>query len=260
MKEKLEFPFKKPFAFVRPVRVAGECDSSPADRSTAFEASRASSNRSARSPGAHPDAHGARASVAANDRVRRRREMIKLFSAKDKQEKEAAAKAASGDTGPKQSPGEIRLAKDISELTLAKTMAIAFPDGADKMLHFVITIKPDEGYYRGGKFVFDFNVPAVYPHEPPKVKCTQKIYHPNVDTEGNVCLNILREDWSPVLSISSCVYGLQFLFMDPNPDDPLNKEAARDLTETPRQFELNVRRAMQGGRVGGESYSDVTRG
>jgi ubiquitin-conjugating enzyme E2 M len=259
LKEKLEFPFKKPFAFVRPVRVAGECDSSPADRSTAFEASRASSNRSARSPGAHPDAHGARASVAANDRVRRRREMIKLFSAKDKQEKEAAAKAASGDTGPKQSPGEIRLAKDISELTLAKTMAIAFPDGADKMLHFVITIKPDEGYYRGGKFVFDFNVPAVYPHEPPKVKCTQKIYHPNVDTEGNVCLNILREDWSPVLSISSCVYGLQFLFMDPNPDDPLNKEAARDLTETPRQFELNVRRAMQGGRVGGESYSDVTR-
>ena len=186
--------------------------------------------------------------------------MIKLFSAKDKQEKEAAAKAASGDTGPKQSPGEIRLAKDISELTLAKTMAIAFPDGADKMLHFVITIKPDEGYYRGGKFVFDFNVPAVYPHEPPKVKCTQKIYHPNVDTEGNVCLNILREDWSPVLSISSCVYGLQFLFMDPNPDDPLNKEAARDLTETPRQFELNVRRAMQGGHVGGESYSDVTRG
>lgn len=186
--------------------------------------------------------------------------MIKLFSAKDKQEKEAAAKAASGATGPKQSPGEIRLAKDISELTLAKTMAIAFPDGADKMLHFVITIKPDEGYYRGGKFVFDFNVPAVYPHEPPKVKCTQKIYHPNVDVEGNVCLNILREDWSPVLSISSCVYGLQFLFMDPNPDDPLNKEAARDLTETPRQFELNVRRAMQGGRVGGESYSDVTRG
>ena len=185
--------------------------------------------------------------------------MIKLFSAKDKQEKEAAAKAAAGATGPKQSPGEIRLAKDISELTLGKTMAIEFPDGADKMLHFVITIKPDEGYYRGGKFVFDFNVPAVYPHEPPKVKCTQKIYHPNVDTEGNVCLNILREDWSPVLNISSCVYGLMFLFVDPNPDDPLNKEAARDLTETPRQFELNVRRAMQGGRVGGESYSNVTR-
>jgi|TARA_B110000977_G_scaffold200961_1_gene293353 ubiquitin-conjugating enzyme E2 M len=78
------------------------------------------------------------------------------------------------------------------------------------------------------------------------------------DVDGNVCLNILREDWSPVLSISSCVYGLNFLFMDPNPDDPLNKEAAKDLTETPKQFEMNVRRAMQGGRIGGATYSVVT--
>jgi len=106
--------------------------------------------------------------------------MIKLFSVKDKQEKEAAAKAAAGTSGPKQSPGEIRLAKDISELTLAKTMGINFPDGAAKITHFVITLKPDEGYYKGGRFVFEFTVPTAYPHEPPKVKCTQKIYHPNV--------------------------------------------------------------------------------
>lgn len=177
----------------------------------------------------------------------------------DKQEKEAKAKAAAGATGPKQSPGEIRLAKDISELTLAPTIAIDFPDGRDKLLNFVVTIKPDEGFYKGGKFVFNFAVPAVYPHEPPKVKCTQKVYHPNLDYDGNVCLNILREDWKPVLSISSCIYGLQFLFVDPNPDDPLNKEAAKDLTDSPRQFELNVRRSMQGGHVAGQSFSNVMR-
>lgn len=138
-------------------------------------------------------------------------------------------------------------------------MSIEFPDGKDKLMNFRVTIKPDEGYYKGGKFVFDFVVPQVYPHEPPKVKCAQRVYHPNLDHDGNVCLNILREDWKPVLSISSCVYGLQFLFMDPNPEDPLNKEAARDLTETPRQFELNVRRSMQGGHVGGLSFSNVMR-
>ena len=180
--------------------------------------------------------------------------MIKLFSAKDKQEKEAAAKAASGATGPKQSPGEIRLAKDISELTLAKTMAIAFPDGADKMLHFVITIKPDEGYYRGGKFVFDFNVPAVYPHEPPKVKCTQKIYHPNVDTEGNVCLNILREDWKPVLDINAVIYGLIYLFYEPNPDDPLNHEAAELFRRDVNQFQRLVDRTLRGGILDGTQF------
>ena len=51
-----------------------------------------------------------------------------------------------------------------------------------------------------------------YPHEPPKVKCETKVYHPNIDLEGNVCLNILREDWKPVLTINSIVYGLQYLF------------------------------------------------
>mmetsp|Transcript_38017 Transcript_38017/g.94291 ORF Transcript_38017/g.94291 Transcript_38017/m.94291 type:complete len:188 (+) Transcript_38017:213-776(+) len=184
--------------------------------------------------------------------------MIKLFSVKDKQEKEAKAKAAAGaNAGPKQSPGELRLAKDISELTLAPTLSIEFPDGRDKLLNFTVTIKPNEGYYKGGTFTFRFAVPLVYPHEPPKVKCAQKVYHPNLDYDGNVCLNILREDWKPVLSISSCIYGLQHLFMDPNPDDPLNKDAAKDLTDTPRNFELNVRRSMQGGHVAGQSFSNV---
>jgi hypothetical protein len=40
-----------------------------------------------------------------------------------------------------------------------------------------------------------------------------QVYHPNIDLDGNICLNILREDWKPVLSISSVVYGLQFLFL-----------------------------------------------
>ena len=52
---------------------------------------------------------------------------------------------------------------------------------------------------------------------------SHKIYHPNVDLEGNVCLNILREDWKPVLNLNSVMVGLQYLFLEPNADDPLNK-------------------------------------
>jgi ubiquitin-conjugating enzyme E2 M len=40
-----------------------------------------------------------------------------------------------------------------------------------------------------------------------------QVFHPNIDLDGNICLNILREDWKPVLSISSIIYGLQFLFL-----------------------------------------------
>ena len=54
-----------------------------------------------------------------------------------------------------------------------------------------------------------------------------QIYHPNVDLEGNVCLNILREDWKPVLNLNSVMVGLQYLFLEPNAHDPLNKGSHR---------------------------------
>jgi ubiquitin-protein ligase len=65
------------------------------------------------------------------------------------------------------------------------------------------------GMYKGGSFKFTFAINNNFPHEPPKVKCTQKIYHPNIDLDGNVCLNILREDWKPVLNLNAVIVGLQ---------------------------------------------------
>ena len=90
-------------------------------------------------------------------------------------------------------------------------MKIDLPD-RDDILHFSLTIEPDEGMYRGGRFVFDFNINQNFPHDPPKVKCKQKIYHPNIDLDGNVCLNILREDWKPVLNLNAVIVGLQVGF------------------------------------------------
>uniref|UniRef100_A0A8D0EXU7 NEDD8-conjugating enzyme UBC12 n=1 Tax=Strix occidentalis caurina TaxID=311401 RepID=A0A8D0EXU7_STROC len=88
---------------------------------------------------------------------------------------------------------------DINELNLPKTCEIDFSD-QDDLLHFRLLICPDE-------------VGQGYPHDPPKVKCETMVYHPNIDLEGNVCLNILREDWKPVLTINSIIYGLQYLFL-----------------------------------------------
>ena len=97
---------------------------------------------------------------------------------------------------------------DLSELSLGSTMNTEFPDAND-ILNFVLTIEPDEGMYRGARFTFDFNINQSFPHDPPKVRCREKIYHPNIDLEGKVCLNILREDWKPVLDLNAVVVGLQ---------------------------------------------------
>lgn len=66
---------------------------------------------------------------------------------------------------------------------------------------------------RGGAFLFTFHVSADYPHKPPTVLCKTKVYHPNIDLEGKVCLNVLREDWKPVLNINTVIYGLNHLFV-----------------------------------------------
>lgn len=170
--------------------------------------------------------------------------------------KQQAAGASEGSTRRKVTAAFLRTQKDIAELSLPPTMKIYFPN-PDDILNFELTIEPDEGMYRGGSFKFTFAVNNNFPHDPPKVKCTQKIYHPNIDLDGNVCLNILREDWKPVLNLNAVMVGLQFLFLEPNYSDPLNKEAAEDLRLTKENFMRNVRISMQGGVVKGLSFDRV---
>ncbi|KAK4752366.1 hypothetical protein SAY87_021164 [Trapa incisa] len=177
--------------------------------------------------------------------------MIKLFKVKEKQRENVS-------NAKKQTAAELRLHKDISELNLPKSCSITFPDGKDDLMNFEVLIRPDEGYYAGGKFLFSFQVSPHYPHEAPKVKCKTKIYHPNIDLEGNVCLNILREDWKPVLNINTVVYGLYHLFTEPNYEDPLNHDAAAVLRDNPMLFATNVKRAMLGGFVGHTSFTRCT--
>lgn len=144
----------------------------------------------------------------------------------------------------KSSPAQLRAAKDFDEITLPASVVIRRANPEDEM-NYKIVIKPDEGFYRGGRFSFDLKIPNTYPHEPPKLKCETYVYHPNIDQEGNVCLNILREDWKPVLTIQTIIYGLLHLFSEPNPEDPLNKEAAEQLKNDKRLFEMNVRRYIR---------------
>ncbi|GIX95852.1 nedd8-conjugating enzyme UbcE2M [Caerostris darwini] len=177
--------------------------------------------------------------------------MIKLFSLK--QQRRDGESPIKGGTQKRASAAQLRITKDINELNLPKTCKMDFPE-PDDLLNFKLIISPDEGFYRGGYFTFSFRVSPNYPHEPPKVKCETMVYHPNIDLDGNVCLNILREDWKPVLTINSIVYGLQYLFLEPNPEDPLNKEAAEVLQNNRRVFEQNVRKAMNGGYIGSTCF------
>jgi ubiquitin-conjugating enzyme E2 M len=116
-------------------------------------------------------------------------------------------------------------------------MSTDFPE-PDDILNFVLTIEPDEGMYRQAKFTFDFNINQNFPHDPPKVRCREKIYHPNIDVEGKVCLNILREDWKPVLNLNAVIVGLQVCR-----PSPLYLPAST-FQATAITFRANIRRAV----------------
>eukprot|EP00598_Pedospumella_elongata_P002152 CAMPEP_0184968032 /NCGR_PEP_ID=MMETSP1098-20130426/1207_1 /TAXON_ID=89044 /ORGANISM="Spumella elongata, Strain CCAP 955/1" /LENGTH=220 /DNA_ID=CAMNT_0027489583 /DNA_START=77 /DNA_END=739 /DNA_ORIENTATION=- len=173
---------------------------------------------------------------------------LSLLGIGGKQIKSGAKKA-----GKKRTPGEIRIQKDIAELDGGSVAQVDFPNPND-LTNFTVTVSPDSGFWSGAKYVFTVAIPALYPHEPPKVTCRTKIYHPNINLEGNVCLNILREEWKPVLDINAVIYGMIYLFYEPNPDDPLNREAA-DLYRTDKnQFERVVKRTLQGYSHAGEAF------
>ncbi|KAI8992132.1 putative ubiquitin-conjugating enzyme E2 [Mycotypha africana] len=175
-----------------------------------------------------------------------------MYSIWGKKSKEAEAEKKK----PKTSAAQIRVQKDLADLDIPNTIQLDFPNPSN-ILNFNVTICPDEGFYTQGAFKFTFTINNNYPHEPPKVHCTQKIYHPNIDLEGNVCLNILREDWKPVLSLQAVLVGLFYLFLEPNADDPLNKAAAEVLKQNRKLFEANVKKAIVGGSFGGVQYDNV---
>lgn len=133
-------------------------------------------------------------------------------------------------------------------------------------LKFNFRVIQGDSPYAGGVFFLSIVFPTDYPFKPPKVSFTTKIYHPNINANGSICLDILRDQWSPALTISKgkmmtvlCQYWRQLtkcshfvlwcivllsicsMLTDPNPDDPLVPDIAHLYkTDRPR-YEATAR-------------------
>lgn len=106
------------------------------------------------------------------------------------------------------------------------TSCSAGPVG-DDVYHWQASIMgPPDSPYAGGVFFLSIHFPTDYPFKPPKISFTTKIYHPNINSNGNICLDILKDQWSPALTISKVLLSICSLLTDANPDDPLVPEIA----------------------------------
>ncbi|GMM33245.1 E2 ubiquitin-conjugating protein [Saccharomycopsis crataegensis] len=128
-----------------------------------------------------------------------------------------------------------RINKEIKDLGRDPPASCsAGPSGDDLYLWEASIMGPPDSPYAGGVFFLTIQFPTDYPFKPPKISFTTKIYHPNINSNGNICLDILKEEWSPALTVSKLLLSICSLLTDPNPDDPLVPEIA-NVYKTDRQ-------------------------
>ena len=112
----------------------------------------------------------------------------------------------------------------------------------DDLFNWQATIMgPDDSPYAGGVFFLSITFPPDYPFKPPKVSFTTRIYHCNINNNGGICLDILKDQWSPALTISKVLLSICSLLTDPNPDDPLVPEIAQQLRENKEKHNATAR-------------------
>lgn len=94
--------------------------------------------------------------------------------------------------------------------------------------------------YSGGSFKLEIQLPERYPFHPPKVRFVTKIYHPNIDGNGRICLDTLQMPpkgaWKPAWNISTVLTSIQLLMAEPNPEDPLDAEISNEFKYNKPKF------------------------
>ncbi|XP_037710038.1 ubiquitin-conjugating enzyme E2 N [Drosophila subpulchrella] len=114
----------------------------------------------------------------------------------------------------------------------------AIPDENNARYFHVLISGPHDSPFEGGIFKLELFLPGDYPMKAPMVRFLTKIYHPNIDRLGRICLDVLKDKWSPALQIRTILLSIQALLSAPNPDDPLVNDVA-DL------WKVNQKRAIQ---------------
>ena len=102
-------------------------------------------------------------------------------------------------------------------------------------------IGPEGSPYQGGIFNLLINIPVDYPFKVPKITFKTKIYHCNINANGSICLDILKNNWSPALTISKALLSICSLMDDPNPNDPLMPEIAALFVKDRAKHDANAR-------------------
>nr|XP_020493687.2 ubiquitin-conjugating enzyme E2 E2-like [Labrus bergylta] len=135
------------------------------------------------------------------------------------QPKKKEAKISSK-TAAKLSTSAKRIQKELAEITLDPPPNCSAGPKGDNIYEWRSTILgPPGSVYEGGVFFLDIAFTPDYPFKPPKVTFRTRIYHCNINSQGVICLDILKDNWSPALTISKVLLSICSLLTDCNPGE-----------------------------------------
>jgi len=122
-----------------------------------------------------------------------------------------------------------RLQRELMELMMQSGEAkgiSAFPE-TDNLFRWIGTIEgPKDTVYEGLKFKLALDFTAKYPYVAPVVQFVTTCFHPNIDSEGNICLDILKDKWTALYDVRTVLISIQSLLNEPNLESPLDPMAA----------------------------------
>lgn len=95
--------------------------------------------------------------------------------------------------------------------------------------------------YEGGIFNLNILFPSEYPFKPPKINFETKVYHPNINNTGIICMDILKDNWSPLMTITKVLLSICSLLNDPNPIDPLEPDIANEFLKNKDKYIENAK-------------------
>ena len=139
-----------------------------------------------------------------------------------------------------------RIMHDLKKISKANLDQIsASPDGDDIMNWTCLIFGPDDTIWEGGIFQLKMTFDENYPIRPPKVIFTTEMFHPNIFKDGNICLDILKQNWSPTYDVMAILSSIQLLLNEPNPASPANGEAAELFLRNKREYDRRVKEIVE---------------
>merc|ERR1719401_942392 len=135
-----------------------------------------------------------------------------------------------------------RIIKETQRLMSEPAPGISASPSETNLRYFnVMILGPVQSPYEGGAYKLELFLPEEYPMAAPKVRFLTKIYHPNIDKLGRICLDILKDKWSPALQIRTVLLSIQALLSAPEPSDPLDTSVADHFIKNRAEAEEQAR-------------------